>query len=49
MASIVLVDAAEVPFYTEYFDVALIPSTLFFYNTRHIKVDWGFVTCHVYC
>jgi hypothetical protein len=43
MAVVVLVDVDAVPLYTQYFDVTIIPSTLFFYNAQHIKIDWGFV------
>ena len=46
MARIVLVDVDEVPVYTSYFDIALIPALVFFYNARLVKVDWGFV--HVF-
>ena len=41
MARVFLVDVDKVPVYTKYFDITLIPSTLFFFNAQHIKVDWG--------
>ncbi|XP_002737880.1 thioredoxin-like protein 4B [Saccoglossus kowalevskii] len=41
MAVIYLVDVDSVPVYTKYFDVSLIPSTVFFFNGQHMKVDYG--------
>ncbi|XP_071155614.1 thioredoxin-like protein 4B isoform X2 [Mytilus edulis] len=41
MAAIYTVDVDSIPVYTRYFDISLIPSTIFFFNAQHIKVDWG--------
>lgn len=41
MARIYIVNVDEVPVYVNYFDISLIPSTVFFFNSQHIKVDWG--------
>ncbi|KAJ8253217.1 hypothetical protein GJAV_G00210390 [Gymnothorax javanicus] len=41
MASIYLVDVDKAPVYTRYFDINYIPSTVFFFNGQHMKVDYG--------
>lgn len=41
MAAVFLVDIDAVPEYVHYFDIQFIPSTVFFFNAQHIKVDYG--------
>ncbi|KAK1316437.1 hypothetical protein QJS10_CPA05g02312 [Acorus calamus] len=42
-ASVALVDAdaEEIQVYVKYFDITLFPSTVFFFNAHHMKMDSG--------
>lgn len=42
MARICIVEADSIPEYTKYFDITLIPATLFFFNTVHMKCDFRY-------
>nr|XP_055222434.1 thioredoxin-like protein 4B isoform X3 [Gorilla gorilla gorilla] len=48
MAAIYLVDVDQTAVYTQYFDISYIPSTVFFFNGQHMKVDYG-EGCHESC
>lgn len=41
MAVVYAVDVDKVSVYRHYFDITLIPATVFFFNGQHMKVDWG--------
>ena len=44
MANIYLIDVDEMDVYRNYFDITIIPATVFFFNSEHIRIDWGQVT-----
>jgi len=35
------VDAKDVQIYVKYFDITILPSTVFFFNAEHVKMDAG--------
>ncbi|NP_001235730.1 uncharacterized protein LOC100306486 [Glycine max] len=39
--ALVDVDSEEIQVYLKYFDITLIPSTVFFFNAHHMKMDYG--------
>uniref|UniRef100_A0A5B7C2F3 Thioredoxin-like protein 4B n=1 Tax=Davidia involucrata TaxID=16924 RepID=A0A5B7C2F3_DAVIN len=39
--AIVDIDSEDIQVYVKYFDITLIPSTVFFFNAHHMKMDSG--------
>ena len=40
--ALVDIDSEDIQVYVKYFDITLIPSTVFFFNAHHMKMDSGY-------